>query len=210
MPLSRAVLDLDVDAEIAEIAASIRSTVARLLHRRGAVIAVSGGIDSAACAALCAQALGSQHVVALLMPERDSSPEALILGRQLAASLDVRCVDVDIAPALDALGCFDRQGEAIRTVFPQFGPGWRFKVALPSILDRDRFNLTRPDRRGSDGRTARGTAGGWGVPAARGGHQLQATSADGDGLLPRRRLALRGMWDTEPPRVRPGLLRQGR
>jgi NAD+ synthase len=143
MALSLDVLDLDVDAAIAEISASVRSMVARVLHRRGAVVAVSGGIDSAACAGLCAHALGSEHVVALLMPERDSSPEALNLGRQLAESLDIRSIEIDIAPALDALGCSDRQAEAIRTAFPEFGDGWRFKVALPPILDRDRLNLTR-------------------------------------------------------------------
>ena len=143
MLLNYHALDIDVGAEITEIGASIRATVSRLLHRRGAVVAVSGGIDSAACAALCADALGADHVVALLLPEHDSSPEALDLGRQVAAALDIRCVEVDIEPALEALGCYERQAEAIRTAFPGFGNAWRFKVALPPILDRDRLNLTR-------------------------------------------------------------------
>src|SRR5262245_4140147 len=97
------VLDLDLDAESARIEASIREIVGERLRRRGAVVGISGGIDSALVTALCARALGPQRVLGLLMPERDSSPESARLGRLVAESQGVRVETVDLEPALDAM-----------------------------------------------------------------------------------------------------------
>jgi len=76
------------------------------------------------------------------MPERDSSGDALRLGRMLAEQLGIRHAVEDIAPALEALGCYRRQLEAIRMVVPEYGEGWRCKLTLPSLLDSDRLNIT--------------------------------------------------------------------
>jgi NAD+ synthase len=43
---------------------------------------------------------------------------------------------------LEAAGCYARQMEAIRTVFPDFSPGDRFKIIIPSILDAERLNIS--------------------------------------------------------------------
>ena len=55
----------------------------------------------------------------------------------------IQVVVEDISEALAALGCYDRQLEAIRSVFPEYGEGWRCKLVLPSLLDGDRLNLAR-------------------------------------------------------------------
>jgi NAD+ synthase len=107
------------------------------------VVAVSGGIDSSACAALCAHALGKENVLALFLPERDSSSESLRLGKLLAEKLGIQSVTEHIGPVLDAAGCYRRQDEAVRMVFPDYEPGWKFKITLPSILTSDRLNVSR-------------------------------------------------------------------
>ena len=71
------------------VAAFIKSAVRGPLRRRGVVVGLSGGIDSAVVAALGVQALGRENVFGLLMPERDSSPDALRLGQLLADSLGI-------------------------------------------------------------------------------------------------------------------------
>jgi NAD+ synthase len=106
------------------------------------VVGVSGGIDSSVVAALCARSLGPDRLVGLLMPERDSSEEGLRLGRVVARHLGIREVVEDLAPALEAIGCYARQREAIRMVVPEYGDGWRFKLTLPSLLEGDRLNVT--------------------------------------------------------------------
>jgi NAD+ synthase len=138
----RTVLRIDVAEEASRAERSIREQVLGTLKRRGAVVGMSGGIDSSVVAALCTRALGKERVLGLLMPERDSSSDALRLGRMLAEHLGIRHVVEDIAPALDVLGCYDRQLEAIRMVVPVYGEGWKCKLSLPSILDGDRLNIT--------------------------------------------------------------------
>ena len=77
------------------------------------------------------------------MPERDSSSDALRLGTALARHVGIECIEEDIAPTLAAVGCYQRQDDAIRMVFPDYGAGWRCKLALPSLLERDRLNIVR-------------------------------------------------------------------
>ena len=143
MTFSAEVLRIDADQEIASIRASIRSIVRGTLRRKGAVLGVSGGIDSAACAALCAKALGKENVVVLFMPERDSASVSLELGKLLAQALSLRSITENIAPIIAGAGCYERQLEAIRIVFPEYGEGWKNKVVLPSIMSSDRLNVPR-------------------------------------------------------------------
>jgi NAD+ synthase len=103
---------------------------------------MSGGIDSSVVAALCVRALGKDRVFGLLMPERDSSADALRLGRLLAERLGIKYLVEDITGALQGLGCYARQMEAIRMAVPEYGDGWRCKLTLPSLLERDRLNIT--------------------------------------------------------------------
>ena len=70
-------MKFDVEDEIRKLSESIRGVVRGSLRRKGAVIAVSGGIDSSTCAGLCTRALGKDNVLAVFLPERDSSSDAL-------------------------------------------------------------------------------------------------------------------------------------
>jgi len=137
------VLALDAEAEIERIAQSLRAQVLGGFRRRGAVLGLSGGIDSSVVAALCVRAFGKDKVLGLFMPERHSSDDALMLGRLLADTLGIEAIVEDIAPALEGLGCYRRQDEAIRSIVPQYGAGWKCKLVLPSILEASRLNVTR-------------------------------------------------------------------
>ena len=139
----RDVLKLDPAAAVAAIGNAIREQVLERLRRRGAVVGVSGGIDSSVVAALCARALGPERVLALQLPERDSGDDAMRLGRLLGEAIGVETRVEDIAPLLAGAGCYARQDEAIRMVFPDFEPGWRFKVVLPSVLAGERLNVSQ-------------------------------------------------------------------
>jgi NAD+ synthase len=133
-PLTPAVLELDLAAETERIAAWMRRTVAGL-RRRGVVVAMSGGIDSSVCAALSARAFGPSKVLGLLLPERDSSPDSERRGRLLAEHLGVPFEVQDIAPTLDAIGCYGSRDEAMRAVFPEYEDGWRSKIVIAGGLE---------------------------------------------------------------------------
>jgi NAD+ synthase len=125
------VLELDCAAETTRIGQWLVDNVARL-GRRGVVIAISGGIDSSVCAALAVRAFGRPRGLGLLLPERDSSSASARLGRQLAENVGIDYLVEDIAPTLDAIGCYRRRDTAIRVLFPDYGPDWRSKIVIAS------------------------------------------------------------------------------
>ncbi len=138
---SSAMLDIDPAKTAQAIETAIRRQVGDL-RRRGIVVGLSGGIDSSVVTCLCVRALGPERVFVLLMPERDSSPESLALGRLLTAQLGTQMIVEDIAPTLEAAGCYARQTQAIKSVFPDYGEGYRNKITLPSILESGRLNVS--------------------------------------------------------------------
>ena len=123
-------LSFDRDAEIGRITSKIRDLMRQHLKRRGLVVAMSGGIDSSVCASLAVRALGPDKVFGLLMPERDSSSESVVKGRLLAEHLGIRYTIEDIAPTLEAIGCYRWRDDAIRAVFPAYAQGWKNKIVI--------------------------------------------------------------------------------
>jgi len=140
---SKAVLQLDIPVTIGKIAETLRAQVMGVLHKRGVVVGLSGGIDSSVVAALAVRALGKERVLGLFMPEKDSSDDSLRLGQLVAGELGINTVTESIGAALAALGCYERQNEALRRLVPDFAAGWKFKLALPSIMDGNRLNVTQ-------------------------------------------------------------------
>ena len=144
-------LAIDAEAEVDRITAALREYGARN-RRRGAVLGVSGGIDSSVVAALCVEAFGPERVFALHMPERESSSDTLGFSRSLTDWLGVDSLVEDLTEILTAAGAYERRDAAIRRVVPEYGPGWRSKIVLPSVTDSDAFRLYSVVAEAPDGR----------------------------------------------------------
>lgn len=134
------VLNLDCPAEADRIAGFVRDYLRRM-RRKGVVVALSGGVDSSVVAALAVRAVGKERVYGLLLPEAESAEETPELGRRLVEALGIRWSLENITPVLEALGCYQRRDAAIREVIPEYGPQWRCKVVLPSVLEGERYRL---------------------------------------------------------------------
>ena len=133
--LSSAVLDMDYAREAERIIVQMRQAMARCLHKRGLVVAISGGVDSAVCAALAVRALGVARVYTLILPERDSADDSAARAGELASHLGVRSETFDIAPALSAIGCYRARDEAVREVLPEYDDRWRMKITIAGGSD---------------------------------------------------------------------------
>jgi len=136
---SPAALVLDPAQELETIQKGIRTAVFTDLHRKGTVIGLSGGIDSSVTAALCASALGAEHVLGVMMPEAESSADSERLGSLVAECFGICAIREGITPILEACGCYKRRDYAIRQVIPAYGPGWKSKIVLPNMVDQDRY-----------------------------------------------------------------------
>ena len=75
-----------------------------MVNRRGkkiAIVGVSGGIDSAVVAYLCAEALGAANVYGIRMPYRTSSPQSMEHGGLVIKNTGIHDVVIDISDAVD-------------------------------------------------------------------------------------------------------------
>jgi NAD+ synthase len=135
------VLQIDAVAETNRIVEAIRRILTQKLRRKGLVVGVSGGIDSSVVAALCVRAVGKDRVIALLMPEKESSADSTQLGLKLAEHLGIATVTEDITSTLEAAGCYRRRDEAIRQVVPEYGAGYKSKIVLPDLLNGNSYSI---------------------------------------------------------------------
>ncbi|WP_421591682.1 NAD(+) synthase [Shinella sp. M27] len=135
-------LVLDPAVEVERISQWLREKLRTDLRKRGLVLGLSGGIDSSLCAALAAKALGAKNVFALYMPENDSDPESLRLGRAVAETFGIDSTLEDIGPALAAMGCYERRDAAIREAVPDYGDGWASKIVFDSTMTTGGYNIS--------------------------------------------------------------------
>jgi NAD+ synthase len=135
------ILKLDAAMAVDRIVQAIRSLVLKDLRRKGAVLGLSGGIDSSVVAALSVRALGADRVLGLLMPERDSAAESLPLGQVIGDHLGIKTIVEDITPLLDGAGCYRRRDEMIRRVIPHYTSDYKCKIVLPGLLQQESYRV---------------------------------------------------------------------
>lgn len=148
-------LRIDVDKTAGDIVHAVKRQVLRKLRRRGAVVGLSGGIDSSLTAAICVRALGPERVLGLFMPEQDSDVESLRLGRLLADEYGIDTVLEDISETLLGTGCYRRRNAALKRVFPDFAPDWRWKIVLPSLFGDTPYRVFSAVARTAEGKQYR-------------------------------------------------------
>ncbi|HEB74076.1 MAG TPA: NAD(+) synthase [Candidatus Desulfofervidus auxilii] len=76
------------------------------LERKGVILGLSGGVDSAVVAAIGRHALGPKKVLALIMPEKDSKKEHTQDALNLAQELGIDTKLINITPYLEELGVY--------------------------------------------------------------------------------------------------------
>jgi NAD+ synthetase len=88
-----------------------------LTRRRGiarAIVGLSGGVDSAVTAYLCARAIGPQNVYAFRLPYATSSRASLDDAQLVVDALGINCETIDISAAVDGYLQFASDADARR------------------------------------------------------------------------------------------------
>ena len=146
-------LKIDPEEEVDKICTCMREMLAKVLRRRGLVVALSGGIDSSVTTALAARAVGPERTVALLMPERHSADETLSLSSAVADHFGVVKIHENISGILAALGFYRRYDDAVKTVIHEYGDGWTSKIVIPNVVDGKGLNFFSIVAQSPDGDT---------------------------------------------------------
>lgn len=142
MPFSRTQIQIDPAADTERVVEGLREIVGKKFHKRGAVIGISGGVDSSVCLALAVRAFGADKVLGVTMPETDSNPESEVLARKLALHFGVTYLVKDLTAAISGFGAYARRDQAIKKVFPEYDATYKAKIVLPSALgEKDQLNV---------------------------------------------------------------------
>ena len=140
-------LKIDSPQVTESLCRTIRTQIRDKLKKSGAVVGISGGIDSSVVVALCCRALGPKRVLGVMMPEKDSASESTDLAGLLAEAYGFQTVTENISAGLEGMGCYRRRDEAMKGVFPDYDPSThKTKITIPgNILEKGKinfFNLT--------------------------------------------------------------------
>jgi NAD+ synthase len=136
-------LAIDPPAEAERIAGFIKEQVYLRYRRKGVVVGLSGGVDSALVAALSVKALGTAHVLGLILPEKESSPVSAPYALEQAQALGIATVRVDLTPILSTLGAYEQKDRIIGRLCPVYNPATdKTRITLPpKLLERDGLNV---------------------------------------------------------------------
>ncbi len=131
-PFSKDILKMkNVEAEVQRISWKLKDDILGAMKRKGAVIGISGGIDSSVTLALTVKALGAENVLGIMLPEKDSSPESKEFALKLADKFKVMTLEEDITGALEGFGCYQRRDEAVKAIFPEYNPDqYKMKIGI--------------------------------------------------------------------------------
>jgi NAD+ synthase len=142
-------LDIKITEElnrgIENLALNIRGFIKNQISgfkKKGVVLGVSGGIDSAVALTLCVQELGKEKVYGLLLPEKESAPSSKTLGAEICESLGVAYEEVPISPILESLNIYEKKEQVIKRACPEYDPQvHKTSLIFPDFLDQELLNI---------------------------------------------------------------------
>lgn len=136
------ILKIDLTRETQRIASFVLDQV-KVVHRRsGIIVGLSGGIDSAVMAELAVRALGKEPVKGFVLPEKESNPVSRTYAKAHAEKLGIAWKEIDITSTVESVMSYSTRDEYIRSLVPEYGPGCRYNITLPTdLLERDSFSF---------------------------------------------------------------------
>ncbi len=142
MPFSKDDLNINPEAVSTKVQKFIRDSLSDFYGRRGIVIGLSGGLDSAVSAALAVRAIGPEKVIGVLLPEADSNPVSREYGKSVAEDLGIECMEIDLTSVLKEFGVYSKRETVVEKLLPDVAKPYRFRLVLPQdLLNRDRLNV---------------------------------------------------------------------
>jgi NAD+ synthase len=138
------VLKINPEKELEKLSNFVINQVNAVFRRKGVVVGLSGGIDSACIAAIAVHAMGKDKVVGLVLPEKESNPISSEFAIKHAQALGIEHRQIDITPTVDSVVRYSWRDEFMQKLIPEYRPGYKYNITLPTdLLERDSLNFYR-------------------------------------------------------------------
>lgn len=142
MIFSRDVLKIDPASELDKLSRFIVEQLNAVFRRKGAIIGLSGGIDSACIAAVAVHAIGKDKVVGLILPEKETNPVSSEYATKHAQALGIEHRQIDITTTVDSVVQYSWRDQFMKKLIPEYEPGYKYNISLPTdLLERDTFSF---------------------------------------------------------------------
>jgi NAD+ synthase len=136
------ILKIDPVQELERLVKFVTDQVNINFRRKGIIVGLSGGIDSACTAAISVQAVGKEKVVGLILPEKESNPVSSEFAIKHAQQLGIEYRRIDITPTVESVASYDQRDAYIQKLVPEYKPGFKYNITLPTdLLERDSFSF---------------------------------------------------------------------
>jgi len=125
----------NIKTDVDNLCTFLQDQISIKSQKSGAIVGLSGGIDSTVTMALCAKALGSEKTLGLTMFEKESSPSNKDLINEIAQNYDIKIENIDITPILDSFGVYSYRENIVKEKFPDFNSNCKYRVVVPPNFD---------------------------------------------------------------------------
>ena len=113
------VLKIDPARELKILSEFVVDQVSTGFRRKGVMVGLSGGIDSACMAAVAVHALGKEKVVGLILPEAESNPISSEYATKHAQALEIEHRQIDITPTVDSVVEYKSRDQFLQKLIPR-------------------------------------------------------------------------------------------
>jgi NAD+ synthase len=127
----------NIENKINEITNFIKNEVFEIYQKKGVVIGLSGGIDSAITAALCTKSIGSEKILGLILPEKESDVNSKNLALQIAEKYNIETKSIDITNILESFGVYENKEKIVKEKFPNYNEKCKYRVVVPPKLENN-------------------------------------------------------------------------